>query len=328
MAHGIREFDRGYVQGNTWHGLAQYKTQDVPVTPEQAREVLGYTMEKRRLFVRSDNPRHNGYQAVPNGYCIVRPDHDVVLASYVGRRYVIQDNSQLLNHIHEEVMGSYPGLSIESVGTLHNGATAFICLKADEHQIRGDVSPTISRMMYYNPVGQGSYGIGAHSVRIVCNNTLNASIREATGNGSLQRIAHTKSAGTKISTAMKEIAGMLLGLQEQKLLMEELAATRIDSAQVKRFLDGWIPMPVDPTDLVLDTVVDKRTQLLEVYETSGLDFVGDVQVSKYALLQAATYLVDHETETKTRDRGQLAWDGLVGNRAQRKQEALQLITAL
>jgi phage/plasmid-like protein (TIGR03299 family) len=328
MSAGINELDKGIVQRDaktgegTWHGIPAYVVQDKPVTIEQARDVMCYPLKKEQLH------RHKGFDEYEtiDAWCIVREDHNKVLVPHVGSRFEVLDNSFLLNFINEHLLCEFEELQIESVGTLFNGATAFVNLKLDEFQIKGDQSPTMNRLMYYNPLGMGSYKACAHSIRIVCNNTLRASEYQGAANKTLAKFRHTANAGEKINDHLVDLAEIQMGLKKQVTVLEHLTTKRIVDSVLEEYLAHMFPLPVDDNGKIKEgrayTIAqNKRTELLNVYNS---DQQIDPPDSAYALLQATTNFLDHGN-AKGGDNMSCRWDGIIGNRAKVKDEALNFL---
>jgi hypothetical protein len=186
MSAGIMEFDVGKVSGvqSTWHKLPQYTCfPDRPITVAESVEVATYPIEKQQLY------RGNGIPV--DAWSLVRTDKDVTLVPAVGERFTIVQNHHMVNFISEHLLAVYPDLAIQSVGTLWNGATFFLNLSINEFQVKGDKSPTVTNLMYCNPLGKGSYVACAHSTRVVCANTARIAEAQGLANQSLKKFRHT-----------------------------------------------------------------------------------------------------------------------------------------
>jgi phage/plasmid-like protein (TIGR03299 family) len=328
MSAGILEHDRGVVWGTTWHELPQYVQQETAVTFEQAHEVLDYPLEKAQLNY-FPTGKYNTLQfaagAIPvNAWAIIRADTDDVLVPAVGNRFTIVPNVDLLNTVKTQVLDPHPELDIESVGTLWNGQTNFVNVKLQNYVIPGDKSQHISRLMYYNPLGNGSYKVCAHNVRVVCNNTL----QFAAGSASETiKIRHTKSAADKIAGAILSLGEIFGAIKQHREHMEHLVNEAISQATINSFLDQYIPCPEEDGP-AHTRAIRARIEFTEKFE-DGDDALNNTALhSKYGLLQTVTYLLDHEDPVRGNDIASITWDGMVGQRATQKQIALDLIDAL
>jgi phage/plasmid-like protein (TIGR03299 family) len=323
MAHGIEAEDKGYVWGTTWHGLEQYVQLDRPVTFLEARSVMDYEIEKRSLW---------GYDEEEDEFIerdaweVVRSDTGKVLIPHVGARFTVMNNVELLDFVDAALLSQYEGLEIESVGTLFGGATAFVNIKLEEHQIKGDNSPTISRLMYYNPLGAGSYAACAHTIRVVCNNTLRMATAQGAANNSLKKFRHTASAASRISEYMVDLAEIWAGLKKHKHNMKILAKKDVN----EELFDNYFTFlfPAEKEEGRGATMAANKRAAVEHIFNSDQDLSPAIQFSRYGLLQATTNYFDHLDPRKADDEATVAWNGLVGNYSDMKDKAVKfLLTA-
>jgi len=321
MAHGIMEFDRGIVQGeSTWHGLPQYQViADRSITFDEAMDVARYPLVKCPVF-REKEPQQ--FEVIDDQFCITRFDKNVVLVPAVGSKFELMDNSYMLNKINEGLLYEYPDLKIESAGTLFNGATFFLNLRVGEFRVKGDASPTVTNLMFSNPLGRGSYVACAHNTRIVCNNTERAAEAQGVLNASLKKFRHTRSAATKIQEHLLEMAELQLELKKRYEALNWLARQPITDADLDAFLDGIMPLPE----------VDGRTKTIAQNSRKGiLDIVHgrqhqetlDEPMTKYGLYMAFTDWVDHGKTSRNSDEASITYDGLLGGRADQKEKVYQ-----
>jgi len=324
MSHGITEIDRGIVWGDTWHQLPQYLRVNRPVEYKEAFEVLNFPMEKRQLY------RHFfGGFVKAFAWEIVRSDTNDVLVPFVGSKFEVIGNEKLLEHVQNTVLKEFPQLQIESVGTLWKGATTFVNLKVNDFNVPGDTSQTLNRIMWWNPLGKGSYRTCAHNVRVVCANTLAAASK--VDGDSQAKIAHTKSGAIKVSAALDKLARHFLELEALGKTLKQLATAQMTEGEPQAFLKRFLPIPgtLEKDDPIAaeGTNQFKRRQLIyNRFSRWDNGLAPEVAQSRYGMLQAVTYEYDHEQLTPSKDRGMIAWDGIVGNRAQKKAEALQLLS--
>lgn len=329
MAHGITFYDKGYVHGTTWHNMDQFVQLDRPVTFEEALEVMDYPLEKIQLFYRHesevDGEREVDFIKVDQ-WAIRRPDNGQVLVPGVGKRFDVLNNRVLLDFVKREFLDIYPELEIESVGTLFGGATSFLNLKIDEYHIKGDESPTLSRLMYANPLGNGRYRACAHNVRVVCNNTLRAAEAQGAANQTLATISHTVSAERRIVEHLSNLAEISLGLQAHRHKLDWLATQEVDSHYVQKFLEQFYF--VDDTlapasDRIKSNAQKKRGDILKIFESQ--EHLNGIARTRYALLQATTRHLGTYSHGAKSDASAIEWDALDGQRAVKKDRALELL---
>lgn len=314
--HGINvKVDKGVVHGTTWHELPCYITQNYPVTKDQARNVLDYDLAKRQLYREDGSPT--------KVYEVYRTDTNHTLVDSCTETYTIMNNLYLFNYIEEFVLSQAPNIEIESVGTLFSGAIAFVNLKLGEYHIKGDESNTLNRLMYYNPLGRGSYRACSHNIRVVCKNTMVAAEAQGAANETLVKIRHTKNADRKLSEAIANLAGIKIGFDTLQEQLQELT--------YKTFTHDTIEHTVKQalfTQEVSDTRIKNACEKVEaIYHKTRDEYTGATKFSRYALFQSFTNLLDH-TISKKSDITYAQWDGLVGIRSNAKARILEeLLTA-
>jgi phage/plasmid-like protein (TIGR03299 family) len=321
MAHMIEEFDRGVCECDTWHKVKSYKVVGRPVTYEEALDVMAYPLVKAPLYANVQDR----FVTVPKANCVVRTDHNIVIAPFCGDDFTLLTNDELLNRVKETYLDLDSEAKIESVGTLMNGRVCFLNVRMDERRVKGDDSPVVSRLMYYNPLGMGSYSVCAHSVRIVCMNTLKMAESQGAANKTLQRFRHTKGAADKIGDALAELAGVKSGIEEHFEMLNALSGTTFDSAKVQQFLEVFVPIADGGSKHATTLAQKARDALLARFEV-GQDL--KKKHTAYGMLQAVTYVLDHDEPKRGNDTIAVAWDGMVGGRSNKKEHALAVLQAL
>lgn len=330
MSHGIQKDDIGYVGfvdtlGHTWHNMPQYHELNGAVPSLKAFEVMDFDLEKRPNYGMNQD---GAMRELDGSFHIVRSDTDTVLVGNVGSKFTVENNGSFFNYVDENILAMFPQLQIESVGTLFGGATTFINLMVNEFYIKGDDSPNINRLMYYNPLGKGSYGCGAHSVRIVCNNTLTAADAEAKANGSMFKFRHTKNAQTAINNHMMDLSETFLALDRYVDDLGVLAGVDMDTQDVDTFLESLYPTSKGSKKSET-TNLNKQEKIKEVFEVVQDGMSKSISRSAYAMLNAVTWVVDHpEKLRKNQDVASNTWDGLVGLKADFKTTALSKLVGM
>lgn len=325
--HGITDIDKGYI-GNVdsvWHKLPQFKClPDRMVSIIEALEVSNYPMEKRQLMrVNSDG------KCVPaNVWEIVRTDFDTVLAPSVGERFTVNDdNKRMVNRINEGLLALYPELQIESAITLFGGATFIMSMKVNEFTIKGDNSPTQTSLAYVNPIGRGSFMAFCHSTRIVCNNTARVAEAQGVANKSLRKFRHTASATNKIDAHLIDLAELKLELKRHEDKMNFLSDCPMNTEQVDAFLNKLFPAVNDDKEGRSKTIaLNSKAEVLNIFEGVQTQTLS-VPFSKYGMFQSLTDWIDHEKTSRNSDIGATMYDGLVGQRADKKDAFLDALIA-
>jgi hypothetical protein len=272
-------------------------------------------VEKVPSFV--DTP--DGYK--PTGaYSIIRADNHKVLAGAVGARYVAPPHRDLFNMMVEILLAQYPDLKIAGVGTLSGGATWWVQLVAKEYYIRGDESPNEVRITFSHTYGVTSYKIHPTIVRIVCDNTKRMAESDALAKKFMRSHKHTASAQVKINADLDLMVQVQLGLKKEVEQMEYLASQPVNSELIKAFMGEFIPEPLpDASTKAKNTYMNSRARVANIFQT-GQSLIGDVKTSRYALLNAFTDFIDHDSYS--RDPADRWMDSIDGTRAATKDQAV------
>lgn len=308
MAHGICEHDRGFFWSlsQLWHAHPSYLIQDDPVTIEQVKEIFNWNIQKKQLgFINEQNQME-----MVDAYSLVREDTQHILVDSVGKKFEAESNMRLAE-ITENVIKAYPALQIEGCATLFSCRTSFIQLKAKEFQIKGDKSPSFMRQILTNPLGFGSYKALVHNERVVCANTLRIAEAEGKANRSLKKFSHLRGAMDNINVYMEELAEQWLLLDKHIVTLNALAKMPTNSILVADFLKAVYPQDSGMSDIAVKHNMEKRQMILDQFNRDQ-DLAPESAFSRYGLLQALTYVIDHEKLRK--DQAKTTWENISGSR--------------
>ena len=315
MSHGIYENDKGAVYGTTWHGIPSYRTFDRPITVDEAIDILDYDLEKRQLVV----DRGNG-EYVPTGvYEVFRTDTEDVLVPSVSETYNLINNARIFERVDEQILSPNPDIKIESVGTLFNGQTSFVNLLLGKFEVKGDNSETLNRLMYYNPLGRGSYKSCAHTIRVVCNNTARAASAQGEANKTLRKVAHTRNADIRLEGAIEDILGLRKGFQDYQDQMNDLTNKTFDADFVTAIVKKRCFYDDKPSDKRVAAFVGR---LEEKMDETKEEYSVKIRKSRYTLFQAFTDVLDAPGKKSKSDAAYRQWDGMVGIRSNVKSKVL------
>ena len=213
------------VKEKAWHGLGQIVEQ-YPTSAEALKFAgLDYTVEKRKLFT-YDNENQNGNPdadiiipeiEVPNFFATVRTDNESVLG-VVGKDYEVVQNVDAFSFFDSIVGGD--GIQYETAGALGKGERIFITAKLPDY-IRVGNDDLIEQYLFLTTShdGFGSITAAFTPVRIVCQNTLNAALRNHSHS---IKIRHTANAKDRLEQAHK-----VMGISNQL------------SAQLEQVFNSW-----------------------------------------------------------------------------------------
>jgi phage/plasmid-like protein (TIGR03299 family) len=241
------------VKEKAWHGLGQI-VEGYPTSAEALRFAgLDYSVEKRKLFTfDNENEKANGETeikipeiAVPDFYATIRTDNEMVLG-VVGKDYEVVQNTDAFSFFDAIVGGE--GIQYETAGALNKGERIFITAKLPNY-IKVGREDLIEQYLFLTTSHDGSGSITAAftPTRVVCNNTLNAALRNQSNAIKIRHTANAKERleqGHKLMGITNQLSAQLEGIFNQ------WASIRITDPEVKKL----IQMALVPNREVLQNI--------------------------------------------------------------------------
>lgn len=229
------------VKEKAWHGLGQI-VQDYPTSEEAIKYAgLDYEVVKSPLYTTgsniietaqgieiADNQLH-----IPNYFANVRADNNAVLG-VVGKDYHIVQNREAFNFF-DAIVGGGDGILYETAGALGQGERIFITAKLPDYIRVGNGDDVTEKYIFLTTSHDGSGSITAAftPIRIVCQNTLNASLRSMSN---VVRIKHTAGAKQRLDDAHK-VMGLANTLSNQlQDIFNQWAKVRVSDSEVKKLI--------------------------------------------------------------------------------------------
>ncbi|MDR6920027.1 DUF932 domain-containing protein [Chryseobacterium sp. 2987] len=196
------------VKEKAWHNLGQI-VQEHPTSEEAIKFAgLDYDVEKSPLFTKGSGiiDNDNGIEMidseldVPNYFANIRTDNNTVLG-VVGKDYHIVQSREAFSFF-DSIVGGGNGILYETAGALGNGERIFITAKLPDYIRVGNGDDITEKYIFLTTSHDGSGSITAAftPIRIVCQNTLNASLKNMSN---VVRIRHTAGAKQRLDDAHK-----------------------------------------------------------------------------------------------------------------------------
>lgn len=225
------------VKEKAWHGLGKV-VQDYPTSAEALRFAgLDFTVEKRKIFT-YDNQNLFGNAdtiapniQVPNFYATIRTDTETPLG-VVGKDYQVVQNVDAFAFFDAIVGGD--GIQYETAGALGKGERIFITAKLPGY-ITVAGKDLIEKYLFLTTShnGFGSITAAFTPVRIVCNNTQNAAVKNCSN---AIKIRHTANAKERLEQAHK-VMGISNGLSQQlESIFNRWAKVRITDGELRKLI--------------------------------------------------------------------------------------------
>lgn len=198
------------VNEKPWHNLGQIVSEYPNSKEALIFAGLDYEVVKRKIYTH-DGDIGKGLDflirdiEIPDHMTTIRTDTNQVLG-VVGKDYEIVQNIDAFSFFDSIVGGE--GIQYETAGALGNGERIFITAKLPSY-IKVGKDDLIEQYLFLTTShdGYGSITAAFTPVRIVCNNTLNAALRN---NTNAIKIRHTANAKDKL-----KIAHTIMGISNQ-----------------------------------------------------------------------------------------------------------------
>ena len=248
MAHNLN-FNRATgkysffsVKEKAWHGLGQIVEQ-YPTSAEAIKHAgLDYEVIKAPLYTKASGIIEtadgieigNNELEVSNYFANIRTDNNTVLG-VVGKDYHIVQNREAFNFF-DAIVGGGEGILYETAGALGNGERIFITAKLPDYIRVGNGDDVTEKYIFLTTSHDGSGSITAAftPIRIVCQNTLNASLRNMSN---VVRIKHTAGAKQRLEDAHR-VMGLANTLSNQlENIFNHWANIKITDQEVKKLIE-------------------------------------------------------------------------------------------
>jgi phage/plasmid-like protein (TIGR03299 family) len=241
-----------------WHGLGQYVEE--AMTSEQAIKLggLDYTVEKRPLFT----PGKEGENAVevPGFFTNVRTDTNQPLGIVANRYRIVQNKDAFC--FFDSIIDKGEAI-FETAGALGLGERIFITAKLPEDmEVRGE---KIEKYILLTNSHDGNSSIiaGFTPIRVVCNNTLQASLRNLDNKVS---IAHTASAESRLSEAARLMGIASKYMNEVNLIFEDMTKKKVSDVDIDEFISNIFLTKKVKDDLEKDPNTELSTRMKNIIE--------------------------------------------------------------
>lgn len=223
-----------------WHGLGQILPDEL-LTAEQCIKYanLGFIVEKTPVYAYTPDRVE-----VADQFATFRTDNGKVLG-IVGKKYSVIQNTEAFAFF-DALIGE--GAAIyETAGVLHEGQQIFLTAKMPDYIRIGGSDDIIENYVVLKLSHDGSSAVKAMitPIRVVCQNTLNAAIKNAVSSVSIR---HTKSASERLAEAHK-----LLGLSNTYMsnfnqICNELAVKKLTDRDFTGLVEKLFPSTKDGGD--------------------------------------------------------------------------------
>lgn len=222
------------VKEKAWHGLGQI-VNDYPTSSEALKFAgLDYEVIKEDIYTTSfncDGQAMDRTNRIKTHFATMRKDTGDVLG-VVGKDYEIVQNVDAFSFFDSIVGGD--GIQYETAGALGKGERIFITAKLPGYIKVGNNDLTEKYLfLTTSHDGFGSITAAFTPIRIVCNNTLNAALKNCSGS---IKIRHTANAKDRLNEAHR-VMGISNNLSAQfEGIFNQWSKVRITDQHVQRLI--------------------------------------------------------------------------------------------
>lgn len=211
-----------------WHGMGII-VKEAPTSADAIRLAgLDWDVVRKEIFTEDG-------MKIPSNYANVRSTDGKPLG-IVGDRYQIVQNRDAFDFT-DALLGE--GVRYETAGSLNDGKTIWLlALLPDEFTILGDkVDPYVVFTNTHD--GSGSVKVAMTPVRVVCQNTLNMAMRNASRTWSTR---HTGNITSKMNDASTTLMLAHKYMEQTKEVFEELHKVKLNDISLRRMVNNIIPI--------------------------------------------------------------------------------------
>lgn len=287
MAH---EFESGlFVANEAWHKLGVL-LESAP-TPAEAFKCSGldWEIKKEQLFLPSQS-------MLVDRFAITRSNDGRILG-YTGNQYECYQNSAAFEWVTPLVESGH--WKIDAAGSLRQGEICWILLKQNEYDfIPGD---TFKEYLLFTWCHNGGIAniIQPTAIRVVCNNTLQASL---SGSNKV-KVRHTSTIFAKMDYIQSLFKESEESFEEQHEAFKKLLDTTLTDRQLERFVDAI--MPVSGEEGRGNTIAKNNNEAVKNLVFGGAQGHAQLGIKNtaYGLFQAMSEANEHLLIRPTADQG-------------------------
>lgn len=311
-------------QTDAWHKLGQRV--DTAATWEDAMKLanLDWNIVKVQNYAR--NPAN---KVVPTESWTVYRDRDNMELGTVGAGYTVKQNAECFQFV-DTLLEANGGSHYDSAGALGNGSRIWCSVRVPKADFAIGNDKHESYLVFTTSHdGSMAHTAKISSVRVVCQNTLNAALGEA---GAMFRVRHTKNGDARLASAKQLMGSVVINANTLAEKLKALSNRKMTRVSMVAILNRLFPVPKDENSSTTrrENVI---SEVLSIYAANDNGAFPEQRGTAYNLLNAVTNYTDHvRTARITKDREGMdislarAENAVVGSGDALKASALAVIT--
>lgn len=304
-----------YAGRTPWHGLGNRVDPHISLEEFQRQAGLAWSVSKRPVWYA--NTLGTGTNNTFKDRFVLARDSDDRPFSVVSGRYKAVQPKEIFAFF-KDLLDMY-GMKMHTAGSLKDGGRIW-CLAetGDVHKVL-NVDKVESYLLLATSYDLTMSTIAQFtSVRVVCNNTLQAAMGDKTGRITLPHMKDFDEKEIKAQLGIGREQWQAFGA-----MLDSLAKVKLDTVTASRIIDNVFKLPEDPVKRMADSNRVHAANVIDLFQHQryiGADLAGD---SAWGLLSCVTEYVDfHKRARGQGNRLDSAWFGEGANIKDRAVTAL------
>lgn len=268
---------------SAWHGLGTVITENLSLSDALKYSGLDFQVAKKELTYNIEGCSPIQFD---DAFFTYRTDLNIILGKHVGKTYEPMQNIEALNVVEEFLEKGY---SIESAGALDNGRLTFVTMRLNSFDVTANDS--INQYIVISNSHDGSSAIKAYltNVRVVCANTLNFSLKDASN---IISIRHTSTSVQRLQEATKILVEANKLVESSAVEYRSMAKNAISKKDLVNYVSNLF---LDEKDLKRanskdDKISTRKVNIIDSVLSYALDGIGqkDIYGSAWGAYNAVT----------------------------------------
>jgi phage/plasmid-like protein (TIGR03299 family) len=286
-------------RNDIWHRLGQEMKPGMSIDEWAVNCGFVWTAEKVPAYAELDSRfPNNGPVRVDDRFFIVRSDNAYILSpSTVSKIYRPVQPREVLDWFYRYIAVD-DRFQLDVAGSLKKGEIIWATATyRDTPEVGGD-KHVMRLLMTTTFDGTGSTINKGTATRVVCNNTLDAALRDSS---CTVRTRHsTKFDAAKVG---KELAAVAQGFKRYKAMGDALALNEMTNIEISKFFKVCLDIPFDAKQNDISArKMNQFDQLVSSYKITR----SEGATGAWAALNAITRYVDHERNVRASSGGEVA----------------------
>lgn len=319
MSHELREFDQMISGRNQtpWHKLGEV-VENFGI--EDLYRIMGWKVDFVPLVtINGDKTDSFATVRMPNH----KDQPKIVLGSGMSKSYSVLQNEDLIKLVEPFVQN---GCALETAGTLKDGQRVWIMLRLAKDLYVGNDDVIQNYIMVSNDhTGRQSARFGLVSVRVVCQNTLNAA--EGAAASKIIRIYHQGNVNENLKTVASMLDHINGKFENYAVNLNHLAKVGVNEKDLKKYVHDcfYARFSQAEKEEKKKSIEKRESTIIRLFETGAGSDLSGAKGTVYGAYQAVNAYLNHHNDIALESRlSSLIW----GHRGHIDRKALRLASKI